>query len=114
MATVNFSRSEAFTEESTGVITVSFTNEAGEAVTPASATWTLTKTSGEVVNSREDVSLTPASTVNIVLQGDDLALPEGASAKRILTVKATYNSTYGVGLPLNGACSFWVKNLVAV
>ena len=61
-------------EQSTYVITASFTDETGAAVVPNSVTWTLVNGDGQVVNSRSAVSVTPASSVTIVLSGDDLDL----------------------------------------
>jgi len=102
-------------EKSTLVITASFTDEAGSAVTPDSIAWTLTNDGGRnIINRREDVSATPASSVNIVLSGDDLALSNDADATRRLTIEATYTSTYGSGLPLKESVSFTVSNINAV
>ncbi len=113
MAT-RFSVSQAVKERSTCVISVSFTDESGAAVTPTAVTWTLTDAAGTVINDREDESVTPASEVDIVLKGDDLALPEDTTSLRLLTVEATYNSTYGSGLPLKDCCRFYVENLPSV
>ena len=46
------------------------------AVTPevGSVTWCLTDKNGTVINSREDVPITSASSMTIVLSGDDLAI----------------------------------------
>lgn len=102
-------------EGSTFVVQVSFTNEDEDAVTPSAITWTLTDGSGAVVNSRSDVSVvTPASTINIVLSGDDLAVTGYTGQERILTVEATYTSALGSGLPLKAAARFIVEDLVAV
>jgi hypothetical protein len=104
------------TEESTYIVTAAFTDADDSAVTPTSVTWTLTDTRGNIINTREDVVVTPASTITIVLTGDDLGMDEiGDEAKRIITVNAVYTSvTYGAGLYLKGAAIFTVKNLVAV
>jgi hypothetical protein len=81
-------------EEGVAVFTASFTDEDGTACIPTTVTWTLTDSAGTVINSRSAVSVTPAASVKIVLQGDDLAL-QGASDdyQRILYVKAVYTST---------------------
>lgn len=101
------------TEESTYVVTVAFRDESGASVIPTAVTWTLTNEIGTVINSRDDVVATPASSINIVLTGDDLSVGENG-VKRILVVSATYNSTYGTGLSLKAAATFDIENLVAV
>jgi hypothetical protein len=100
-------------EGSTYVVTASFTDESGNAVTPNTVTWTLTSKGGTVINSREDVSETPGTSVDIVLTGDDLAIGSNGQ-QRILTVNAVYDSSYGTDLPLKGRCTFTVEDLVAV
>jgi len=101
-------------EKSTYIVTTVFTNEAGSSVTPLTVVWTLTDADGTVVNDREAVEETPASTVNIVLTGDDLAIDTGAKTIRIVTVEATYDSDYGSGLYLKKAAVFNVENLLTV
>ena len=102
-------------EGSTFVVQAAFTNEDGDAVTPDSIAWTLTDAAGRVVNSREDVAVgTPASTIHIVLSGDDLLFDGYVGQMRVLTVEATYTSALGSGLPLNDVARFAVAPLVAV
>ena len=50
------------------------------AVTPeaGSVTWCLTDKNGTIINSREDVAITSASSMTIVLSGDDLAISGNA------------------------------------
>jgi len=101
-------------EESTCVIKCVFTDEDGNAVIPATLTWTLTDISGNIINSRENVSVAvPASTTYITLTGDDLALTAGRDQDRILLVEGTYDSAYGTGLNIKDSARFTVKNLVA-
>ncbi|RLJ04012.1 MAG: hypothetical protein DRP08_02600 [Candidatus Aenigmatarchaeota archaeon] len=102
-------------EKSTYVIIVTFTDEDGDALTPNEVNWDLTNLSGGEINSRTGVSVTPASSVNIVLSGDDLAIyATGDSEMRELTVYGTYNSSYGNNLPYKAAVKFGIINLVAV
>lgn len=101
-------------EKSTYIVAAKFRDEAGNAVTPETVTWTLSDANGDTVNGRLDVSETPASTVSIVLSGDDLAILPSVSNERIVTIEATYNSEYGTGLPLKAKASFNVVNLEAV
>jgi len=104
------------TEKSTYSVTVSFTDEAGDAVTPNSITWTLTDKDGTVINSRQDVSVTPATSVTITLSGDDLALQSGevGGVVRVLTISATYDSDLGSNLPLKSEARFIVDDLKSV
>ena len=105
--------SSTVNEESSAVFTVAFTDEAGAAVTPnAVLTWTLTDAYGTVINSRDGVSLTPATSVTIKLSGDDLSLA-GAGQVRHLTVEGTYSSG-GDTLALKDVAVFVIEDLVAV
>lgn len=104
--------SDRATEESTYVVTASFYDENDDPVTPTTVTWTLTDEDGVVINSREDVSITPGTSVDIVLSGDDLTCGNAAHAARILTVDAMYNSDLGSGLPLKGAVRLIVDGLI--
>lgn len=104
-------------EESTYVITASFTDEDDAAVVPNAdtITWTLTDLDGTVINSRAAVAVTSASTITIVLSGDDLALQASDdSGVRKLLVEAEYNSSIGSNLPLNDEVQFTIDPLVAV
>jgi len=101
-------------EESTYIITAAFTDEDEAAVTPnAGLNWTLTDRDGNIINSRDSVSLTPGTSVNVVLSGDDLALP-GDDRVRIFTVEGTYDSDLDTDLPLKAACQFTIEDLTAV
>lgn len=87
-------------EQGTMAVTIgSFTDAAGTVVTPTAIEWRLMDSAGAVVNSRSAVSVTPASSVVILLRGDDLAL-SGAYVDgwRFLLVTYTYDSSLGTGL----------------
>ena len=103
------------TEESTFVVTVSFFETDGTAVAPKLAQWTLKDEDGAIVNSREAVNINvPGTTVNIVLTGDDLALPVTTKPKRYLLIEAVYDSVlYGNDLQLREEGLFTILNLVA-
>jgi hypothetical protein len=108
--------SDEAVEESTFVATATFKDEDGTEITPNSVTWTLTDEEGTVINSKEDETETPATTVNIVLSGDDLALQsgEGYEGFRKLLVYGTYNSDLGSNLPYKAEARFKVINLEKV
>lgn len=102
-------------ERGTYVVTAAFTNEDGDAVTPSAATWTLTDRAGVVINSRSAVTITPlAASVNILLQGADLALPDNRHRARFVTVEFTYTSALGAGLPGKAEIEFYIDALRAV
>ena len=65
---------------------------------PTLVNWSLTDISGEtVINSREWVSVTPASSIDIVLTGDDLLCATEFDEYRLLTVYWTFDTTLGSG-----------------
>ena len=106
---------EEVPEESTQVITMAFTDAAGDAVTPDTITWSLSLMDGTAVNSRTNIVIAaPAASVSVTLSGDDHALVADATNQRIFTVKATYTSTEGAGLPLNEEATFSIEPLVNV
>lgn len=100
-------------EKSTFVITAAFTDAAGSAVTPNTIVYTLTDINGTVINSKSSVSVTPDTSVDIVLSGDDLAMQSGESviAERLLTIEAVYDSTEGTNMPLNAEVHFYIDDL---
>ena len=107
------------TERSSYTVTLSgWTDAAGQSVTPESLTWTLSTAAGAVINSRSAVSATPAASVVIVLNNNDLAFQAGELATsyqwRVLTVEGTYNSSLGSGLALREEYRFKLKPLLMV
>ena len=97
------------TLKSTYVIIASFKDEFDTVVIPTSITWTLTDTDGVVINYRNAVPVTPASTITIVLSGLDLDYTGDVNVYRDLTIHALYNSTLGTGLPLNSTIRFMIQ-----
>ncbi len=98
---------------------IDFTDQAGDAATPTAIVWTLTDQYGNVINSRDSEAYgTPASTIYIVLRGDDLALigydeKSADKVERWLRVEATYDTTIDgtpyTGLPLKVAVKFDIE-----
>lgn len=113
-----FSVSQAAVENGTFAITVSFTDEDGNAVVPNSPlTWSLTKSDRQtIVNNREDIQITtPATSVTIVLSGADLAKDTGKLVSwRYLVIEGTYNSTLGNDLPLKDHLRFPIVDIAKV
>lgn len=103
-------------ERSTVAIDLMFTDADGAAMTPLTLTWSLRDGDGAIVNSRQDVSVaSPASTVTIVLSGDDLAITAGERGHlRVLTVRGTFTSDLGTGLPFTEEARFSIDNLVGI
>jgi len=101
-------------EESTYTIQAVITDEDDNALTPNSLTWTLLDLYGNVINEREDVELTPASTVSITMSGDDLAVTAANGTKRRLLLEGDYDSDYGEGLPLKEQVEFEIEELVGI
>ena len=107
---------KAVNEKSTKMIIVSFLDETETAEDVKTMKWTLTDTSGNVINNRKDVVvIDPGSVETIVLSGDDLAIiGGGGNEERLFTVEATYDSIFGNDFPLNNEASFTVIDLTAI
>ena len=106
-------------EKSTYIITVSFFDEADSAEDVKTLVWTLTDTSGNIINDRDQAEVSnPSSVESIVLSGDDLAIfdnePSATKGKRLFTAEATYDSDLGDDLPLKGEANFTVVDLTAI
>lgn len=101
-------------EEGTAKVTVTFTDETGASVAPSSVTWTLTDTSGNVINSRQAVSVTAGASVSFALSGDDLAITNNNNTRRVLLIEAVYSSDLGSNLPLKAQATFTIAELVGV
>ena len=104
-------------EESTYIILAAFKDEDNQPGTPNWLKWYLTDEDATVINSREDVVITPDTTVAIVLTGPDLSIQAaetGIAYNRIVTLKGEYDSiTYGNDLAIKAAVKFPLENLVA-
>ncbi len=109
-------------EKGSGIIQCVFTDEDGNSVTPNADTikWTLTNrpvhgTTPTIINSREQVAITSASTINIVLEGADLAMLAGeasdAFVERVLLIEYQYNSTVQNNLDDKAQHIFRIENL---
>ncbi len=118
-------------EQSTFVVIAPFKDESGAAVTPNTGlTWSLFRLDGTVVNSRTNVSITPGSSVAIVLSDADLEIFADDPIEevyihgigkmnmqygiRVVSVSGTYNSSAGNNLPIKDQVLFRVVNLIGV
>ena len=101
-------------EQSTIFIKCTFKDEDGDEVTPTSVVWDLTTLDGTVIAYNQ--SETPASPLYIKVSGSNLRIltNEESEGERLLTVRATYNSDRGTGLPLNKQVRFNVRNLLMI
>jgi len=101
-------------EQSTIFIKCDFKDEDGDSVTPTAVVWDLTTLDGTVIAYNQ--SETPASPLYIEISGTNLRIltNEESEGERVLTVRATYNSDRGSGLPLNKAVRFNIRNLLMI
>lgn len=89
-------------------ITVPFKDEDGFSVIPTSITWTLLNESGNVVNGRLNVEVTPASSITILLSGADITLSGDSEEVRYISLKAIYDNAYATGLESIQDISFFI------
>lgn len=106
--------SSAANEQSTYIVSITPTDENGDAVTVNAMTWTLTDLQGNVINSRLDVALTPATVMYIVLSASDLALYGKDTETRAILVEGDYDSSLGSNLPLKEEIRFDIVNFVGL
>ena len=114
-------------EGSTYIISATFTDDSGSAVTPGSIAYTLTTENGYIVNSLENEAVTPGTSVDIVLSGDDLQILNGESktvvtingekfnqVNRHCTIEWVYDSNAGQDLPGKDVAIFPLIDLTAI
>ena len=93
-------------EGGTVIVGASFEDSKGSSVTPNTLTYTVLNEYEEVVNSLKDQTISPSSSIEVTLSGDDL--PAG---KLYFLVEGTYDSDAGSNLPLKGYATFTVQRL---
>ena len=102
------------------------------AVTPeaGTVTWCLTDKNGDIINSREDVPITSAASMTIVLSGDDLAISGNADKydtrdgviiklyERHVTVQGLVDTVIGTetldNTPVTKEFIFYIENIVCL
>jgi len=72
--------------------------------------WTLFDKDRNVINNKEDISLSNNNLVYIILSGDDLLL-NGYPAKRLVVIEGTYNSSFLVNIPFYEEIEFTIENV---
>jgi hypothetical protein len=87
----------AAAEEGHRAFDVQFKDELGTTVTPTQIDWYLTDVNRRLIDSATSVS--PATTITIVLQGSQLELPDTRLKKRFLLVYWEFTSNLGAGIP---------------
>jgi hypothetical protein len=107
-------------EQSTYAVRVSFVDaETGDPMTPKALAWRLVRGDGSVVNGRAAVAFAPedlASTVLVVLSGDDLAFsrPSLDNEQRILFVDGLFDWGTYPDLPLRDEFRFTIRDLKGI
>jgi hypothetical protein len=79
-----------------------FADQDGTGITPNAITWTLSDAHGNIINSREDESITPAASVEIGLVAADTTAGSGDDVSegyfsRFLLIEYTYDTTINGG-----------------
>ena len=100
-------------EESAFIVQCDFKDENSAGVTPNSIIWVLSDNFGNVINSRSAVTATVSTMVKIVLSGNDL-VHSTKSDKRVILIKATYDSTNGTSLQMKEEGHFSIENFIKV
>jgi len=91
---------------------LAFTDERDTYVIPDTIAWTLTDDAGTVISSAPTV--TPASSVTVLLSGADLAIATASMPHRRLLVEWTFSSDLGDYIPAKHEIVFTIDNLTAV
>jgi hypothetical protein len=104
---------EKAAEKGTYAFQVDFTDADDAALVPGSIQWTLTDRAGNTINDQSAVTVTPASSINVVLSGDDLALPKINDPVRLVLVEWDFTSSLGSNLPMKLQVCFEIDNMIA-
>lgn len=100
-------------ENSTAIITLTFTDKDGIEVMPVSAAWQLQNHDGIVINGRSFENC-PFLGNEVVLSGNDLAIFGATdSGYRIFAVEVVYHSKAGNYLPLTDEIRFRIQRLIS-
>jgi len=102
-------------ERGSYIVKVDFEDEDGTGVTPDSIKWTLTDAKGDVINSRTSVAVvTPATSVNILLTSNDLAVANKRNLRRKLLIHAVADLAAGNNKDIYDEAEFEIANFVGL
>lgn len=99
-------------ESSSIVLRVFFKDVDGSSFTPLTCVWSLTDESGNVINSRDRVSVSVGSEgyYDFVISGNDIKYSDGDT--RVFLVEGTYDSIFGDGLPFREEAKFMIQDTI--
>ena len=100
-------------EKSTLVINAAFDDEEDTPVAPNEISWKLTDEFGSQITGALG-TITPSTSVDIVLSGDDLIITNTEKLTRLLYVETTYDSNLGSNLPLKDYVRFDIIPIRAI
>ena len=95
------------------VATATFTDEAGEPVTPDSITWSLFDPDGAIVNELEDEGIvTPAASVDVLIEGANNLYSDGY--KRTIVFQAVVDLVAGNNQASNESATYQILDIHGV
>lgn len=100
-------------EKSTQSFNVIVKDDAGDAVVPTVATYTLTTRDGTIVDEVDGLAITPSTLMKVILAGDNLEILDQTNEReyRLLTIETDRGD---IAKPENLQTPFWVKNLKVI
>ena len=102
-------------EKGVYVVKVDFADEDGNGVTPDSIKYTLTDVKGNIINSISSaVCSNPATSVNIELSSNDLAVPNRRQTRRKLLIHAVADLQIGNNRDIYDECEFEIANFIGL
>lgn len=101
-------------ENSTGKVTVVFTDEDGASATPKTLFKTITDLSGNEILARTEITSGLSSNMEILISGNEVPVPTDDLGYIVLLLEGTYDSNLGNDLPLNDECRIPVNPLVGL
>ena len=102
-------------ERGTYIIKCDFEDEDGTGIVPDSITWRLTDAKGVVINSRDTVAVaSPATSVNVLLSSDDLAIANRRNTQRKLLIHAVVDLAAGPNKDIYDEAEFEIANFIGL
>lgn len=80
------------------------------------AAWWLTDFNGTVINGKSNTTLDITNPLVVVMYGDDLQITDKTKGEnqRVLTLRGTYTSEFGTGLPFTYSVAFEIVNELVI